>query len=64
VTEVQLSLSVEAVRAIAQGDELVLDIEGDDIRVFLRCSDAAVATFKQQIEQAVLRMLPVGTTPH
>ena len=64
MTEYHLALSLAAVRAMAEGDELVFDIADDDVRVFLRCDDEAVASFRSQIEKALLHMLPTSDSVH
>ena len=64
MNEIRLALSMEAMHAMAQGDELVFDIEGDSLRVFMRCDDFAVASFQTQIQRALLHMLPVGDLPN
>ena len=62
MTELHLALSYGAVQALAQGDELVFDVE--DVRVILRCDDDAVLTFRDRIEQAMLHLLPVDSQKH
>lgn len=60
--EFRLLLSIEAMRELVNGSELVVD--DGDTRIILGCSDEAVATFRTQVERALLHMLPVGDTPH
>lgn len=60
--EIRLLLSMDAMRELASGHELVID--DDETRVILGCNDEAVATFRTQVERALLHMLPVGDTPH
>lgn len=60
--EIRLVLSMSALRELAGGVELV--IGNDETRIVLSCDDEAVATFKTQVERALLHMLPVGKTPH
>jgi acylphosphatase len=62
VEEFRLLLSIEAMRELVNGSELVVD--DGDTRIILGCSDEAVATFRTQVERALLHMLPVGDTPH
>lgn len=64
MTELHLGLSYEAVRALVHGQELVLDTDDGELRIFLRCSDAAIDTFKTQIEKALLRLLPTDESVH
>ena len=60
--EVRVLLSIEAMRELVHGSELVID--DGDMRLILGCNDEAVATFRTQVERALLHMLPVGDTPH
>jgi len=62
MNEIRLALSMEAMHAMAAGDELVFDIDG--LRVFMRCDDFAVASFQTQIQRALLHMLPVSDLPN
>jgi len=64
MNEIRLALSMEAMRSMAEGDELVFDIDGEDIRVFMRCDDFAVAAFQTQVQRALLHMLPVSDLPN
>lgn len=64
MTELRLALSQGAVRALVEGAVLEFDVEDEDIRVFLRCDDEALLSFKEQIERALLNMLPVGPMSH
>ena len=60
MTELQLVLSLEALQAMAHGNELVMDVQGegeDVLRVILRCDDHALATIKDQVEKAMLHFL-------
>lgn len=53
---------MDAMRELASGHELVID--DGELRIILGCNDEAVATFRTQVERALLHMLPVGETPH
>lgn len=66
MTELQLVLSLDALRAMAHGNELVFDVqdETDTIRVMLRCDDHTLATIKDQVEKAMLHFLPVEEKVH
>jgi len=64
VIELRLALSLEAMRAIAEGDELVFDIEEDSVRVFISCDDEAVNAFYTQVQRALLHMLPISELPN
>lgn len=60
--EVRVLLSIEVMRELVHGSELVID--DGELRIILSCNDEAVATFRTQVERALLHMLPVGETPH
>lgn len=60
--EVRVLLSIRVMRELVQGSELVID--DGELRIILSCNDEAVATFRTQVERALLHMLPVGETPH
>ena len=62
--ELRLALSVDAMRAIAEGAELVFDVEGDGVRVFISCDDEAVNAFQTQVQRALLHLLPIGGMPN
>ena len=59
-----MALSVDAMRAIAEGAELVLDVEADGVRVFISCDDEAVNAFQTQVQRALLHLLPIGGMPN
>ena len=62
--ELRLALSLQAMRAIAEGSELVFDVEEDGVRVFISCDDEAVNAFHTQVQRALLHMLPIGGMPN
>jgi len=64
VTELRLALSLDAMRAIAEGDELVLDMMEEGVRVFISCDDEAVNAFHTQVQRALLHMLPISGIPN
>lgn len=48
--ECRLLLSMDAMRELASGHELVID--DGELRIILGCNDEAVATFRTQVERA------------
>ena len=59
-----MALSLEAMRAIAEGAELVFDMEEEGVRVFIACDDEAVNAFVTQVQRALLHMLPTSGMPN
>ena len=66
MTELQVVLSIDAMKAMAHGQELVFDVqdEAGAIRLMLRCDDHALATIRDQVEKAMLHFLPVDGQRH
>jgi len=64
VTELRFALSLEAMQAIANGTELVIDMESEGVRVFISCDDEAVNAFYIQVQRALLHMLPISDLPN
>lgn len=64
MTELRLALSLDAMRAIAEGDELVLDMVEEGVRVYISCDDEAVNAFNTQVQRALLHMLPISGMPN
>lgn len=64
VTEMHLRLSYDAVLELSQGEQLVVDVPDTDVRIFLRCSDLAVESFRQAVHRAMLHMLPAEGSTH
>lgn len=62
--DLRLALSLEAMRAIAEGAELVFDMEDEGVRVYISCDDEAVNAFHTQVQRALLHMLPISDMPN
>ena len=62
VRDLRLALTLEAVRAIAEGAELAFEEKG--VRVFISCDDEAISAFKTQVERALLHLLPINDMPN
>ena len=62
--DLRMSLSLEAMRAIAEGAELVFDMDEEGVRVFISCDDEAVNAFHTQVQRALLHMLPISDMPN
>ena len=64
VIDLRLALSLEAVRAIAEGAELVFDMDEAGVRVFISCDDEAISAFQTQVQRALLHLLPISDMPN
>ena len=62
--DLRLALSLEAMRAIAEGAELVFDMEDEGVRVYISCDDEAVNAINTQVQRALLHMLPISGMPN
>ena len=62
--DLRMALSLEAMRAIAEGAELVFDMDGEGVRVFISCDDEAVNAFNTQVQRALLHTLPISGMPN
>ncbi len=62
--DLRMALSLEAMRAIAEGAELVFDMEDEGVRVYISCDDEAVNAFHTQVQRALLHMLPISGIPN
>lgn len=62
--DLRMALSLEAMRAIAEGAELVFDMNEEGVRVFISCDDEAVNAFHTQVQRALLHMLPISGMPN
>lgn len=62
MNEIHLTLSGDALRALTEGVELVLDI--DETRIFLSCDAETVQSFQRAVQRALLHMLPAGEAKH
>ena len=62
MNEIHLALGGNALRALAEGAELVLDIE--ETRLYLSCDAETVSSFQQAVQRALLHLLPAGEERH
>ena len=62
--DLRMALSLEAMRAIAEGAELVFDMEEEGVRVYISCDDEAVNAFHTQVQRALLHLLPISGMPN
>lgn len=62
--DLRMALSLEAMRAIAEGAELVFDMEDEGVRVYISCDDEAVNAFHTQVQRALLHLLPISGMPN
>lgn len=62
MNEIHLALGGNALRALAEGAELVLDI--DETRIYLSCDAETVSSFQRAVQRALLHLLPAGEERH
>lgn len=62
MNEIHLSLGGSALRALAEGAELVLDVE--QTRLYLSCDEETVTSFQRAVQRALLHLLPAGEERH
>lgn len=62
MNEIHLALGGDAIQALAEGAELVLDI--DETRIFLSCDAQTVEQFQRAVQRALMHLLPAGEAKH
>ena len=66
IIELRCELTLEAIALLTNGEEVAFDgARGkDQFTIVLRCTDAATASFREEIERALLSFLPAEKTHH
>lgn len=64
MTEAYITLPMDVLKAIAQGNEAVIDLPDEDLRVYVRCDDATVAVFRAYVMSALLHRLTPAPGTH
>jgi hypothetical protein len=62
MNELEVILSMDAMRAILEGQQIVFDCEPEGLRVILVCDANAMRTFKEHVTRALLVHLPGPTS--
>ena len=62
MNELEVILSMDAMRAILEGQQIVFDCEPEGLRVIIVCDANAMRTFKEHITRAMLVHLPGPTS--
>ena len=62
MNELEVILSMDAMRAILEGQQIVFDCEPEGLRVIIVCDPLAMHTFKEHVTRALLVHLPGPTT--
>jgi hypothetical protein len=62
MNELEVILSMDAMRAILEGQQIVFDCEPEGLRVIIVCDPLAMRTFKEHVTRALLVHLPGPTT--
>lgn len=60
----ELELSAAAMRSLVEGNELVFEVPDAQLQVVLRADAEMVDSFKRQVSNALLHLLPVSPTQH
>jgi hypothetical protein len=64
MVEVHLTLTYDAIKALACGEKLSSPIEGENLVVVLVASPEATDRFKNAAQQVALMFAPVGPNAH
>jgi len=64
MTELRLLLSLGALHAITEGEELVFTVEADDLQITIACDPLTTLAFKDAVQMALLRHLPAAPGTH
>lgn len=64
MTELRLLLSLGALHAMTEGEELVFVVEEDGLRITLACDAMTMLAFKDAVHLALLRNLPAAPGTH
>lgn len=62
MNELEVVLSMEAIRAMLDGNKIVFDCEPEGLRVIMVCDPIAMQTFKEHVTRAMLVHLPGPTS--
>lgn len=62
MNELEVILSMDAMRAMLDGNKIVFDCEPEGLRVILVCDANAMRTFKEHVTRALLVHLPGPTS--
>jgi len=64
MTELRLLLSLGALHAITEGEELVFVVEPDNLQVTIACDAVTMLAFRDAVHLALLRNLPAAPGTH
>ena len=55
-----MSLSIDTIRALLDGQSIVFDLEEEGIRVTILCDVRAIMSFREHMNRAMLELLPAA----
>jgi hypothetical protein len=64
MTELRLLLSLGALHAMTEGEELVFVVESDDLQITIACDPLTMLAFRDAVHLALLRNLPAAPGTH
>lgn len=64
MTDLRLLLSLGALHAITEGEELVFVVEPDNLQITIACDAMTMLAFRDAVHLALLRNLPAAPGTH
>lgn len=58
MNELEVVLSMDAMRSMLEGNKIIFDCLPDNLRVVIVCDDKSMRTFRDQVNKAMLAYLP------
>jgi ASC-1-like (ASCH) protein len=58
MNELEMTLSIDTIRALLDGQSIVFDLEEEKVRVIINCDIRAITSFREHINRAMLELLP------
>jgi hypothetical protein len=64
MTQLRITLSIDALRAITDGETLSFSVPNRDLVLIFACDQSVVAAFKDEVQLALLRNLEAAPGRH
>lgn len=58
MNEIELTFSLDTIRALLDGQSITFDLEDEKLRVTVNCDLMAVRSFREHVNRAMLELLP------